>query len=119
MSKKISFSFKAKKLHLVSTTIRSEPKSWFSSGCALATKKAPENGGFFMAASPGLEPRLTESESAVLPLDDEAIIQTTLNIYAFFFHLSNDLLRSGTKKSPLAKLYFSCSNKYRGRLFFL
>ena len=26
-----------------------------------------------MAASPGLEPRLTESESAVLPLDDEAI----------------------------------------------
>ena len=27
-----------------------------------------------MAASPGLEPRLTESESAVLPLDDEAII---------------------------------------------
>ena len=29
---------------------------------------------FSMAASPGLEPRLTESESAVLPLDDEAII---------------------------------------------
>ena len=29
-----------------------------------------------MAASPGLEPRLTESESAVLPLDDEAIIMT-------------------------------------------
>lgn len=28
-----------------------------------------------MAASPGFEPRLTESESAVLPLDDEAIIQ--------------------------------------------
>ena len=27
-----------------------------------------------LAASPGLEPRLTESESAVLPLDDEAII---------------------------------------------
>ena len=26
-----------------------------------------------LAASPGLEPRLTESESAVLPLDDEAI----------------------------------------------
>ncbi len=26
-----------------------------------------------MAASPGFEPRLTESESAVLPLDDEAI----------------------------------------------
>ena len=29
---------------------------------------------YSMAASPGLEPRLTESESAVLPLDDEAII---------------------------------------------
>ena len=27
-----------------------------------------------MAASHGFEPRLTESESAVLPLDDEAII---------------------------------------------
>ncbi len=44
-----------------------------------------------MAASPGLEPRLTESESAVLPLDDEAIIQTTLNIYAFLSNLSNGL----------------------------
>ena len=31
-----------------------------------------------MAASPGFEPRLTESESAVLPLDDEAIATTTL-----------------------------------------
>ena len=28
-----------------------------------------------LAASPGFEPRLTESESAVLPLDDEAIIK--------------------------------------------
>ena len=52
-----------------------------------------------MAASPGLEPRLTESESAVLPLDDEAIEQTTHNIYAFLLLLSNDF----TKKSPLAK----------------
>ena len=59
-----------------------------------------------MAASPGLEPRLTESESAVLPLDDEAIIQTTLNIYAFFFHLSNDLLRSGTKNPLLPNYIF-------------
>ena len=30
---------------------------------------------FKLAASPGFEPRLTESESAVLPLDDEAIIK--------------------------------------------
>ena len=29
---------------------------------------------FLLAASPGFEPRLTESESAVLPLDDEALI---------------------------------------------
>ena len=29
---------------------------------------------FYLAASHGFEPRLTESESAVLPLDDEAII---------------------------------------------
>ena len=40
------------------------------------TKKSPKNQGDIikLAASPGLEPRLTESESAVLPLDDEAII---------------------------------------------
>ena len=35
--------------------------------------KKPPFGGSLVAASPGLEPRLTESESAVLPLDDEAI----------------------------------------------
>lgn len=58
-----------------------------------------------MAASPGLEPRLTESESAVLPLDDEAIELITHNIYAFLFHLSNGLLYLDTK-IPLAKLFF-------------
>lgn len=36
--------------------------------------KKPPFGGSLVAASPGLEPRLTESESAVLPLDDEAIV---------------------------------------------
>ena len=36
-----------------------------------------------MAASPGLEPRLTESESAVLPLDDEAIFSALLIPYFF------------------------------------
>lgn len=35
---------------------------------------------FLLAASPGLEPRLTESESAVLPLDDEAIIVIDFDI---------------------------------------
>ncbi len=46
-----------------------------------------------MAASPGLEPRLTESESAVLPLDDEAIELITHYIYAFLLLLSNGLLK--------------------------
>ena len=69
-----------------------------------------------MAASPGLEPRLTESESAVLPLDDEAIIQATLNIYAFLSDLSNGLLHIRAKKSPLVKLCFLCFNNKRERL---
>ena len=34
-----------------------------------------------MAASHGFEPRLTESESAVLPLDDEAICLQKKYIY--------------------------------------
>ena len=38
-----------------------------------AIKKAPFKGAFLMAALHGFEPRLTESESAVLPLDDSAI----------------------------------------------
>ena len=42
-------------------------------------KKSPKNQGDIikLAASPGLEPRLTESESAVLPLDDEALVFKT------------------------------------------
>ena len=38
-----------------------------------------------MAASPGLEPRLTESESAVLPLDDEAFIFATSTLLSLNF----------------------------------
>ena len=38
---------------------------------------------FKLAASPGLEPRLTESESAVLPLDDEAT--SNVKLYLFLF----------------------------------
>ena len=45
-----------------------------------------------MAASPGLEPRLTESESAVLPLDDEAIKLDLRFLYSFFVSLSNIFL---------------------------
>lgn len=71
-----------------------------------------------MAASPGLEPRLTESESAVLPLDDEAIELITHYIYAFLLLLSNGLLHTLIKKFPLAKKLFSWSNNYRERVFF-
>ena len=59
-----------------------------------------------MAASPGLEPRLTESESAVLPLDDEAITLTLHNIYAFLLLLSNGLLHTFAKKSLLPNTFF-------------
>ena len=34
-----------------------------------------------LAASHGFEPRLTESESAVLPLDDEAIVFVCVFVY--------------------------------------
>ena len=55
--------------------------------------KKPPKGGALVAASPGLEPRLTESESAVLPLDDEALIhlrliygkKISLSITLFYF----------------------------------
>ena len=57
------------------------------------TKKAPQRALILLAASPGLEPRLTESESAVLPLDDEALIhlrliygkKISLSITLFYF----------------------------------
>lgn len=38
-----------------------------------------------LAASPGLEPRLTESESAVLPLDDEAFALLTSTLLSLNF----------------------------------
>ena len=50
-------------MHPRSPNIGSRPR-------APAIKKPPINGGFLLAGLPGLEPRLTESESAVLPLDD-------------------------------------------------
>ncbi len=59
-----------------------------------------------MAASPGLEPRLTESESAVLPLDDEAIELITHYIYAFLLLLSNGLLHTFAKKIPSCQMTF-------------
>lgn len=60
---------------LFSATIRSEPRNLgFIRGYTANKKKHPSGCFFLLAASPGFEPRLTESESAVLPLDDEAII---------------------------------------------
>lgn len=52
---------------------------------------------FNLAASPGLEPRLTESESAVLPLDDEALIHLRL-IYGKKISLSITLFYFATYK---------------------
>ena len=42
----------------------------------IANKKSTARVLFLLAASTGLEPILTESESAVLPLDDEATYET-------------------------------------------
>ena len=47
-------------------------------------KTSPARGGSLLAALPGFEPRLTESESAVLPLDDKAIISCKKLITLFY-----------------------------------
>ena len=52
-------------------------------------KKRPVEGVFLLAASPGFEPRLTESESAVLPLDDEAICGTKEYLCHFNLQVNN------------------------------
>lgn len=57
-----------------------------------------------MAASPGLEPRLTESESAVLPLDDEAIIDN-----GFYLSLFNQLVKYFYHKAADFILVFLCT----------
>ena len=60
-----------------------------------------------MAASPGFEPRLTESESAVLPLDDEAIssndpfiIRFILSVNTFSYNFSQNLIAKKKRKNP-------------------
>lgn len=45
-----------------------------------------------MAALPGFEPRLTESESAVLPLDDKAISFCELFIRFFIEEVKSFLI---------------------------
>lgn len=47
--------------------------SEFPNSYLFKNKKTLKIKALLLAAPPGLEPRLTESESAVLPLDDEAI----------------------------------------------
>ncbi len=61
-------------LRLRSPTFDSEPNLGSRRATLRKQKSRPQSAAFPLAASPGLEPRLTESESAVLPLDDEAII---------------------------------------------
>ena len=59
--------------------------NWFSHKDKTANKKSTARVLFLLAASPGLEPRLTESESAVLPLDDEATKDFVRQGYILFF----------------------------------
>ena len=44
----------------------------------LSQQKSTRMGAFLLAALHGFEPRLTESESAVLPLDDSAMVNSLL-----------------------------------------
>lgn len=60
---------KLKKLIITISSSCSE----FPNNYLFKNKKTLKIKVLLLAASPGLEPRLTESESAVLPLDDEAI----------------------------------------------
>lgn len=60
---------KLKKLIITISSSCSE----FPNNYLFKNKKTLKIKALLLAASPGLEPRLTESESAVLPLDDEAI----------------------------------------------
>ena len=73
-------------------------------------KKSPKNQGDIikLAASPGLEPRLTESESAVLPLDDEAIIFKQRAIIKTIFFTCQILLQ---KILHFYKIYATLQNR--------
>lgn len=59
--------------------------SEFPNSYLFKNKKALKIKALLLAASPGLEPRLTESESAVLPLDDEAFIFATSTLLSLNF----------------------------------
>ena len=58
--------------------------SEFPNSYLFKNKKTLKIKALLLAASPGLEPRLTESESAVLPLDDEAIHFLTSKVISQF-----------------------------------
>lgn len=59
--------------------------SEFLNSYLFKNKKTLKIKALLLAASPGLEPRLTESESAVLPLDDEAFIFATSTLLSLNF----------------------------------
>ena len=65
VSSKVAQNKLSKYIHLRTT---------LTAACKNNKKVAISSDFLTLAASPGLEPRLTESESAVLPLDDEATI---------------------------------------------
>ena len=56
-------------------------------------KKSRSEERDFLAAELGFEPRQTESESAVLPLHNSAIIFTTDNIITDFLKMSSVFLK--------------------------
>ena len=59
--------------------------SEFLNSYLFKNKKTLKIKALLLAASPGLEPRLTESESAVLPLDDEAFALLTSTLLSLNF----------------------------------
>lgn len=68
-------------------------------------KKRPQRGVFLLAASPGFEPRLTESESAVLPLDDEAICRTREYLCHFKLQVNN-FFKKTVSPETIFRLHF-------------
>lgn len=89
--------------------------SWFKSkGHNIKYKKTPSTGVFLCLAAPhGFEPRLTQSECAVLPLDDGAIVRNWNSSIAFPYKCQQQFLQS--KKLFFPPLFFRRS--FNRRLF--
>lgn len=82
--------------------------SEFPNSYLFKNKKTLKIKALLLAASPGLEPRLTESESAVLPLDDEAIIFKQRAIIKTIFFTCQILLQ---KILHFYKIYATLQNR--------